>query len=413
MKIYQQILLLLLFLGFNMSLLNAQKIAKNNRGETIVQFEDGSWRYFDEDDPEDQVLMEAYLLEQQKDASASLNPMVDAKIDEEKAKIEREEKARQEAIRRADAALAEEEQAYQKLNEIIIQREKLENRLKKLRKKKASTDVIAQLNEEMLYLSKKELKASEQMDAAAAKARLYEKMIYMSKKKRDRLLAKLEEEQTNETPNTTADVTSAIKQQAKAPTPVQVNTSSKKRTDFIQLKAEDNMMLNPPLPDCEIVFDGVDEFSGKNRRDTATKYFFEHTDERLRPVFGDQSFIECHGHMTAVSGGFKFLSIEVVINDINAQRTYGFIEKGSMLSLKLVDGTNVQLINNNTDRGSLDQLNERVIYKAQYMIGPDLEKELLKMEIDRVRLVWSTGYEDYEIFETDFMMHQLSCLNDR
>ena len=36
----------------------------------------------------------------------------------------------------------------------------------------------------------------------------------------------------------------------------------------------------------------------------------------------------------------------------------------------------------------------------------------LKSELDKMRIVWSTGYEDYDIHEVDFFMDQIRCLND-
>ena len=60
--------------------------------------------------------------------------------------------------------------------------------------------------------------------------------------------------------------------------------------------------------------------------------------------------------------------------------------------------------------GTLNPLKKSVVYKPQYLIGSNQAKELSKGEVDRIRLVWSSGYEDYEIYELDFFINQFRCL---
>jgi len=121
--------------------------------------------------------------------------------------------------------------------------------------------------------------------------------------------------------------------------------------------------------------------------------------------------IKCDAHLSAVSGGYKFICIEVVVASETAQKSYGSLEKQGLLSLRLVDGTTVSLYNNKTDTGSLDPIKKTVTFKAQYLIPSEHLKTLGKVDLDVARLVWSTGYEDYTIYETDFLINQLACLD--
>ena len=165
------------------------------------------------------------------------------------------------------------------------------------------------------------------------------------------------------------------------------------------------------VPACNIVFEGKDSFSGKKRTDLGKSPFFAFTSEKVRTYFEEGDMIECDAYLSAVAGGYKFICIEVTVASETAQRSYGSIEKQGQLSIKLVDGTTVNLYNNKTDYGFLDPLKKEVLYKAQYLIPNEHVKTLSKVDIDMVRLVWSTGYEDYTIYETDFLINQLACLN--
>ena len=40
-----------------------------------------------------------------------------------------------------------------------------------------------------------------------------------------------------------------------------------------------------------------------------------------------------------------------------------------------------------------------------------MEKALKKGEVDRVRIIWDAGYEDYEVYNLDFFINQFKCLN--
>ena len=165
------------------------------------------------------------------------------------------------------------------------------------------------------------------------------------------------------------------------------------------------------IPDCNVVFQGKDSFSGKKRTDLGKSLFFTFTSDKMRPYFEEGDMIECEAYMSAVAGGYKFVCIEVTVASETAQRSYGSIEKQGLLALKLVDGTTINLYNNKTDNGFLDPLKKEVLYKAQYLIPNEHVKTLSKVDIDLARLVWSTGYEDYTIYETDFLINQLNCLS--
>ena len=139
--------------------------------------------------------------------------------------------------------------------------------------------------------------------------------------------------------------------------------------------------------------------------------FFTYTNEELRSVFRDKDYITCNGYLSSLSGGLKFLTLNITIASKTAQREYGILEKGGQINIKLLDGENVKLVNTKTSMGTENPLDDSVSYRAQYLVSSGDEKKLKKSEVDKVRIIWSSGYEDYEIYELDFFMDQFKCLD--
>ena len=194
--------------------------------------------------------------------------------------------------------------------------------------------------------------------------------------------------------------------------PVKGKKSAPQATSYtgVQWPQRMDLIKNPPKPDCTVAFQGVDSFSGKKRKDLAPRNFFSHTDPRMAKFFTDKDMLECKAYLSALAGGNVYLSLNIVISTETAKTSYGAIERGSLLSLKMVNGENINMTNNQTDPGFLDPIAKTTSYKVTYLIPTQHVKALQKNEIDLVRVVWETGYEDYEIFETDFIIEQMNCL---
>ena len=110
-------------------------------------------------------------------------------------------------------------------------------------------------------------------------------------------------------------------------------------------------------------------------------------------------------------GSLKSLNLKYTIDSPTAQDDYGNILEGSRLLISLLDGTVITLVSAEQDGGRIDRSKQQTIYKTFYIIDARSEKKLLKSEISEVRMVWTKGYENYEVFEVDFIINGLKCLN--
>ena len=147
------------------------------------------------------------------------------------------------------------------------------------------------------------------------------------------------------------------------------------------------------------------------RRQAERQLLFTHTDERLRPFLKDKEYMRCEGFLHTL-GGYRFLTLEFTFAYPNAREAYGFIEKGSILTIRLLNGDYINLRAGQLDRGSYDIRRELLTYRVYYPLDRADLPLLRNSEVDFIRVFWSSGYEEYEVFQLDFFQRQLRCLGE-
>lgn len=498
-----------LFLLFSQAS-NAQVIRDNDQGERIVVYSDGSWRYFNENDPRDQALWEKQMKPKKEQPRLS-STAADRSSKNQKKKTAKQEESyidqlankkkkqkgnankvptktasgpsqremnKKEAIRYAEQISAEEARAIKAEEEASLNRFFLEEELDELLNSDGdySKDKEKQLRSRVKQAKQDEKAAKASSRAATKRADIAAKLIDMDPVDRSSTVAKLEEGRTSGKVRTSSpkdenyaqqeEVVKAIKPKKKRQNETvsvsrdqakknrkkngkkdsrmaeQTNVPKNRRTrkaktepSVKETKRSENklprsrtsptatvatsdakfvsftdVLRNPPAPECNLSFDGIDDFTGKRRRDVAAGQLFTYTSDQLKPYLKEKAFITCNAHISILSGGYQILFMEFIIASENAQREFGILEKGGQLILTLIDGSKIQLSNNKNDPGTLDAFNKVVKYKGQYLIGSEQAKALSKKEVDTARVVWGTGFEDYDIFELDFFIDQFACL---
>lgn len=173
---------------------------------------------------------------------------------------------------------------------------------------------------------------------------------------------------------------------------------------------QQDLILNPPTTPCEIAFEGIDPKSGSYRKDLGQEFLFSHTDDRLRVYLKDKEYLRCEGYFSA-NGGYRYLMLEFTFAYPNAREAYGFIEKGSILTIMMLNGDYVNLRSGVMDRGSYDTESELLSYRVYYPIDRSQMNYLKNSEVDAIRVFWSSGFEEYEVFQLDFFSKQLKCID--
>ena len=107
-----------------------------------------------------------------------------------------------------------------------------------------------------------------------------------------------------------------------------------------------------------------------------------------------------------------YLNLRLILSTRDARRAYGFIEEEAMLRISLINGDRIYLKNQVRSNGQLEAYTGNTIYQCIYYIDSDYLNEIKRTEVDKVGIMWSTGFEEYEVFNVDFLMNQLICLNN-
>lgn len=173
-----------------------------------------------------------------------------------------------------------------------------------------------------------------------------------------------------------------------------------------------DVMLNPPQRPCALAANTRDEFSGETYRETQREELFRFSNEVMKKHLAPgQPHILCEAALST-GGAIIGLHLTFSIRDANARKAFGSLNKNSVAILKFLDGTTFTVSNLRNDEGTPDASGSLYNYRAQYALDASVLKKLRKNELDKIRVAWSTGYEDYEVQSVDLLMRQAKCLFD-
>lgn len=410
------------------NVLTAQVLETNENGDKIVVYADGSWAYYDSLDEEEQQSVIKKKKQKKKKKKRSKPDGDNDKVGKKDRKSKKSKKdddkdkddpyaeateraARFEAVQRAEWAAMEEDRLKNIKKQAIYDEALLKERLSAAyTDTDVSADALDRLEADLNNQKMVVKNATEAHKEAEAYLEKCEDMIDMKKSKRDKLLAKMDAEKTtDEWADAVTEADDSVNDQS--------DRSAKKKKSIRQSSTavHQDLIKNPPTPPCELAFDDIDEFTGKRRWETPKQRFFTHTSDKLKPFFKEKNHITVNGYLSGSSGNGStyYLNLDIVILSEMAQKEFGVLEKGSILNIKLLNGDNVRLFNTKTSTGNLDKVEKTVTYKSQYMLTSSTLKALKKSEVDKARIVWGMGYEDYEVYELDFFIDQINCIESR
>ena len=381
----------------------AQTLTTNDEGERIIVYDDGTWRYFSDPPPAENAPQEAPTPIEDE---AYTNPALVA---------EAEARARVIARKRAEAEVKrvrqlEKEVDRQKDRELAALR-----RVAKLRRADASLtrdelDVATRklsLERQRLAELQREVQNARTMAIA-----LQESVPMTSAQRREHLVAAAE--RVAATAPADAEPVRPEELLTEPETGGSGNTERRSRDaaptgGFATYDLERDPRYHPPVPDCVFAYEGIDEFTKRRRRDLAPELLFAYTQDDLKQFLGSEALVTATGNL-AQAGGYLFLELDIVIRSQFANREFGTLPKNTPITVRLIDGSTVVLRNQALSQGEYDGVDKVYRYRAVCGIGNATRKQLAKTPVDRVRVMWGTGFEDYPVYEIEFFQRQLRCL---
>lgn len=160
---------------------------------------------------------------------------------------------------------------------------------------------------------------------------------------------------------------------------------------------------------CTLMTNEVDEFTGKEKKIGKPITLFTHTPEAARKFMRSDDYLNCSANFSRI-GSFKTLHLTITVDSQFGQSEYGTIEDNSALIIKMIDGSTVELVCDKGDQGRVDKIKNQTIYNVFYIVESSFERQLNGGEASKVRLVWSVGFEDYELYDVDFFTRQIKCV---
>jgi chemotaxis protein histidine kinase CheA len=368
------IIALLAFNFFSVSQVNAQIKVTNSDGEKIILMPDGTWVYADQDK---QANAPEAIKNQQKEGKVKVN----------KKKLSKEQKKELKKIEKAQK-----------------RRENIRKKLAKQEENKRKKEEKKRLAEEKKRLEQ-EKKAKRLADKKAKKDKAKAKKNKKTSSRQSKNLTKAKKSKKNKKSKINADPT-AKKTSKKVP-------SKRQQAKLIkqQFKPFKIVKIVKPQQECSYAMNEVDKFTKKRKVATKPSFFFGYTHPKLEKYLKGDHYLVCNGHMSEVAG-LTTLHLKFTFDSESAQDDYGSILQGSRMLISLLDGTTVTLVAGEADGGKIDRNKKQTIYKTYFVIDSRSQKKLKKSEINQVRMVWGEGFEDYDITEVDFIINQLTCLNN-
>ena len=165
----------------------------------------------------------------------------------------------------------------------------------------------------------------------------------------------------------------------------------------------------PDLPPCSTAYTG-DIAPGDPRSFPET--LFTYTDENLRPYLKGREYLRCLAWVSVdpLNPARRFLVLKYTFANPNARTSYGAIDKNSSLSLHLLNGRVLSLQAAEAAVGRIDHGRAELNYEAAYELPRGAINDLRGSALDFVRVFWSSGYEEYEIYRVDVIDRLLECL---
>lgn len=142
---------------------------------------------------------------------------------------------------------------------------------------------------------------------------------------------------------------------------------------------------------------------------TEPQRWFHHTPKLLEHKYPDKPYLS--GYASILNDGQAYyMHLKIEIRDPDAPKNYGWIDNNSPLFILTMHGETIEIRSQQESFGQKDSQAGVTRYTILYTIDPDRFNQLRNQEINKLRLVWSSGYEDYDIYKIRFLQKQIHCL---
>lgn len=402
---------LILFLTSFSIGLNAQVITTNTRGERIVKFPDGSWRYYV---PADSILLKKDILNESSE-----------KINQEATTMETQEVPVKIIVEKMIERLHSEISSLdEKLLDLTDKRLKAKENYEQALTAQGNNLRAIQILENKLTIIKQSISKLEKLKIENVNfldELLAVKSLNKSAQKKVLLAYNIALNDVQKKSDISVVVNDYFLEQAtKISSAIEVTDFSDKESSTIKQAGKPQVKI--ARPDIEIVEYGSHLLSrdctlqkedgsiGKGI-EMKKQLFFTYTPEKLTQYYLKSSIMKCYAYFSYYRGLYN-LHLIFNINSTQSDRAFGGIDKKSYLTIRTLDGDLYSFTAYNSDSGTDIAGTDHTAYHIIYQLSSRDARKLRNRSIDKVRVVWNKGYEDYTIYKVDLLKRQLQCLEE-
>jgi ribosomal protein L33 len=163
---------------------------------------------------------------------------------------------------------------------------------------------------------------------------------------------------------------------------------------------------------CSVAYDGIDLKTKKYTFKLDPAILFHYTPPALRNEVGEQGLLSGTAQILQIEESV-FLNMNIEIFSRLAPRKYGEILHGSLLRITLIDGRQIDLKCQSGSDGENYVENNSYIYPVNYILDKSARRALGRLEVDKIGIQWTSGFEEYVVYEVDFFLNQMACLKSK
>lgn len=147
-------------------------------------------------------------------------------------------------------------------------------------------------------------------------------------------------------------------------------------------------------------------------KSTNYKKLFYNTDPKLEKYFPENDFIECYARVIKSKKNW-FLDLKLILANQKVLKLMGNLSYDVPIKLIFMDGDFIYLRNISITSPVYEAQTGRSSYKIQVTLDREKVRKLRKKEIDQIVMVWSSGIEQYEVYDFSIIKRMIACLEQR
>jgi hypothetical protein len=161
------------------------------------------------------------------------------------------------------------------------------------------------------------------------------------------------------------------------------------------------------LSDCTII---RDEIKLKRRiLEIGSIPIFTFTPSKLKSYFKEKELMQAQASFLKLDKNY-FLKLSIKLISKDASNSYGYIAKESMLNIDFITGKKEVLYALDSSPAQFENYTGHTLYHILYPVPQDILKIMTDVPLNTISMMWSSGYETYDIYDVDALMSQLKCI---